>query len=110
MRSGLRASPAHSYNKPPTSDTKSYTAIKPALSAVRDTSDHLTFHIKAFSLRCPEARQSQYVSIFHVKVNKCTVCIVSLCAILKSLAFPPREGPSTVSWVAVIAWTVVIKP
>merc|ERR1719446_782430 len=25
-------------------------------------------------------------------------------------SFPPREGPSTVSWVAVMAWTVVIKP
>merc|ERR1719454_1977043 len=25
-------------------------------------------------------------------------------------SFPPRLGPSTVSWVAVIAWTVVIKP
>merc|ERR1719313_1967096 len=25
-------------------------------------------------------------------------------------SFPPRLGPSTVSWVAVMAWTVVIKP
>merc|ERR1711904_578948 len=25
-------------------------------------------------------------------------------------SLPPRLGPSTVSWVAVIAWTVVIKP
>merc|ERR1719159_1238750 len=25
-------------------------------------------------------------------------------------SFPPRDGPSTVSWFAVIAWTVVIKP
>merc|ERR1719492_528566 len=25
-------------------------------------------------------------------------------------SFPPREGPSTVSWVAVIACTVVISP
>merc|ERR1712222_179065 len=25
-------------------------------------------------------------------------------------SLPPRDGPSTVNWVAVIAWTVVIKP
>merc|ERR1719155_28110 len=25
-------------------------------------------------------------------------------------SFPPRDGPSTVSWFAVIAWTVVIRP
>merc|ERR1719181_1921034 len=25
-------------------------------------------------------------------------------------SLPPRDGPSTVSWVAVIAWTVVIRP
>merc|ERR1719411_2255813 len=25
-------------------------------------------------------------------------------------SFPPREGPSTVSWVAVMAWTVVMSP
>merc|ERR1719181_1312646 len=25
-------------------------------------------------------------------------------------SLPPRLGPSTVSWVAVMAWTVVIKP
>lgn len=34
--------------------------------------------------------------------------------ILQLAALPPRqsllEGPSTVFWVAVVAWTVVIKP
>merc|ERR1712137_1305905 len=25
-------------------------------------------------------------------------------------SLPPRDGPSTVSWVAVIAWTVVMRP